>query len=268
MTTPSTPPPFAAPYGDEEDVPSSSRQTIPVDKSGAFAGRAPPMRPREATSETKSRAAAPVAPEAASTVMSLGVPHPSLGGDTDFDPAAAQRSALAETSDPFEPADIVKGRSSPSLELDMGDVGDALDLVGRVDEQPETRRVATPSSDPLVELRERYALGDFSGALEAAEAILQSQPTHADAQRYAESCRGVLEQMYVAKLGALDQVPVVAVPVEQLRWLTLDHRAGFLLSHIDGVSSLEEILDVSGMPRIVAMKIIHDLMQQKVIVLQ
>jgi hypothetical protein len=74
--------------------------------------------------------------------------------------------------------------------------------------------------------------------------------------------------MYVAKLGALDQVPVVAVPVEQLRWLTLDHRAGFLLSHIDGVSSLEEILDVSGMPRIVAMKIIHDLMQQKVIVLQ
>ena len=45
-----------------------------------------------------------------------------------------------------------------------------------------------------------------------------------------------------------DRVPVVMVAREQLRWLSIDHRAGFLLSHVDGVSSLEMILDVSGMP--------------------
>ena len=74
--------------------------------------------------------------------------------------------------------------------------------------------------------------------------------------------------MYAARLGPLDQVAVVAVPAEQLRWLTLDHRSGFLLSHVDGVSSLEEILDISGMPHLEAMRIICDLIQQKVIALE
>ena len=120
----------------------------------------------------------------------------------------------------------------------------------------------------MSELRERYALGDFSGALTIAEGILEDNKHNVDAQRYAESCRDVLRQMYAARLGPLDQVPVVAIPVEQLRWLTLDHRAGFLLSHVDGVSTLEEILDISGMPPLEAMRIIYELLQQKVIALQ
>ncbi len=120
----------------------------------------------------------------------------------------------------------------------------------------------------MAELRERYALGDFSGALTIAEAILEDDPNNADAQRYAESCRDVLKQMYAARLGALTQIPIVAVPAEQLRWLTLDHRSGFLLSHVDGVSTLEEILDISGMNHLEAMRIIYELLQQKVISLQ
>jgi hypothetical protein len=58
---------------------------------------------------------------------------------------------------------------------------------------------------------------------------------------------------------------VVMVPREQLRWLSIDHRAGFLLSHVDGVSSLEMILDVSGMPTLDALKILCELAQQRVI---
>jgi hypothetical protein len=97
--------------------------------------------------------------------------------------------------------------------------------------------------------------------------MLEDDRDNADIQRYAESCRDVLRQMYGARLGALTQVPVVAIPTEQLQWLTLDHRAGFLLSHVDGVSTLEEILDISGMNPLDAMRIIYDLLQQKVIAL-
>ena len=43
--------------------------------------------------------------------------------------------------------------------------------------------------------------------------------------------------------------PMVLVPRTQLRWLSIDHRAGFVLSLIDGSSTLEMILDVCGMPR-------------------
>ena len=42
-------------------------------------------------------------------------------------------------------------------------------------------------------------------------------------------------------------VPVLAMAATQMRGMQLDHRAGFILSHVDGVSSVETILDVSGM---------------------
>jgi hypothetical protein len=86
-----------------------------------------------------------------------------------------------------------------------------------------------------------------------------------DAIECAEECRTTLQQMYTARIGPMDRVPVVMVPREQLRWLSIDHRAGFLLSHIDGVSSLEMILDVSGMPTLDALKILCELAQQRVI---
>ena len=73
--------------------------------------------------------------------------------------------------------------------------------------------------------------------------------------------------MYAARIGPMDQVAVVAVPPDQITWLSLDHRAGFLLSLVDGVSSIEEILDVSGMTRLDALRIMYTLYQQNVITL-
>lgn len=119
--------------------------------------------------------------------------------------------------------------------------------------------------EPEREMRERYSLGDYSGALEIAERVLESNPGHAGATELAESCRGTLEKMYTARIGPLDRVPMVMVPREQLRWLSIDHRAGFVLSHIDGVSSLDMILDVSGMPTLDALRILCELAQQRII---
>lgn len=208
--------------------------------------------------------------------LGAGVPGPSFGGDTDFDTTDEHPSLALRQTTSYESRSkqrIATLSEPPEMSLGFGaDEGEpeseALDLVGRYapslgppDEPP---RVA----DPLSELRERYALGDFSGALTIAESLLEDDRGNADVQRYAESCRDVLKQMYMARLGALDQIPLVAVPAEQLRWLTLDHRAGFLLSHVDGVSTLEEILDISGMPHLEAMRIIYELLQQRVILLQ
>ena len=47
--------------------------------------------------------------------------------------------------------------------------------------------------------------------------------------------------------------------------MTLDHRAGFLLSRIDGKTTIEELLDVSGMPPDEALGILRDLLQKGVI---
>lgn len=120
-------------------------------------------------------------------------------------------------------------------------------------------------SSQIGEMRDRFSLGDYSGALVVSEAILESEPKQTEALQVAQHCRRTLEQMYIARIGPLTRVPMVGVPRDQLRWLSIDHRAGFLLSHVDGVSTLELILDVSGMSPLDALRILFELAQQRVI---
>jgi hypothetical protein len=115
------------------------------------------------------------------------------------------------------------------------------------------------------EMNERVGLGDYTGALDIAEKLLATDPRNAAISSVADNCRTVLRQMYIAKIGPMDRVPIVMVPRDQLRWLSIDHRAGFVLSLVDGVSSLEMILDVSGMPELDALRILTELAQQRII---
>jgi hypothetical protein len=77
-----------------------------------------------------------------------------------------------------------------------------------------------------------------------------------------------LIQLYSSKIGRLDRVVVLVLGDSQLRWLGLDHRSGFLISRIDGFSTLEELLDVCGMPRLEALKTLSDLLERGAIRLQ
>lgn len=132
---------------------------------------------------------------------------------------------------------------------------------------PEGADMATAvaSHNPVVEMQERFALGDYSGALVMAESMLEENPSHVEAREYADSCRAILQQMYTARIGPLDRVPVVEVARDQLRWLSIDHRTGFILSLVDGVSSLEMILDVCGMPPLDGLRMLFELVQQRII---
>jgi hypothetical protein len=139
-------------------------------------------------------------------------------------------------------------------------------VLGAIGNAPEiTERTI---DDPIAEMRERYSLGDYTGALEMADLLLAEDPSDTEASECAESCRDVLEGMYAARLGPLDRVPTVVVQRSQLRWLSIDHRAGFILSLIDGTSSIEMILDVCGMPKLDAIRILFELVQQKIVALK
>lgn len=167
---------------------------------------------------------------------------------------------LSRSPADFEPPPTRKVGAADSLELSLDDDGDALDLVAA-----RATPVIQDPNDPLIDLRDRYAVGDFTGAHEIAESILAEDPTNGEALRFRESCRDVLTQMYTARLGSTSKVPRLAIPAAELQWLSLDHRAGFLLSCVDGRSSIEEILDVSGMPALDALRILYTLLQQQII---
>lgn len=207
-------------------------------------------------------------------------------------PAGKLPLELRETPRPFGLDDLVA--REPSAILTADDLGGQLvarepsgfahaavridDLVAREPSgilapgarpTPAAVPAATGSDkSPAMEMKERFSLGDYTGALEVAEDILTTSPDDAEARECAEQSRSVLVQMYTAKIGPLDKVPQVMVPREQLRWLSLDHRAGFVLSLVDGMSSLEMILDMSGMPTLDAMRILFELTQQRIITLR
>lgn len=123
--------------------------------------------------------------------------------------------------------------------------------------------VASP--DPIERMQKRVEAGDYGGAMMIAEDILANDPGNVLARRCVESCREMVAQKYLSRLGSKSHVLHVSVPPEELRWLSLDHRAGFLLSFVDGAMSIEEVLDVAGMAELDALRILHELREQGVI---
>ena len=172
-------------------------------------------------------------------------------------PGTNQTSALDAVSNkaPFQSSDPPRFSFGPAS-------GDALELVAV---RAQSVKPGPAPKATMAEVRDRFEVGDFSGALTLAVKLLEEDPEHVDAGLYAEHCRDVLKQMYISNLGGLRRVPQIAVSPEQLRWLALDHRAGFLLSQLDGHSTFEELLDVCGMPPFEAIHLLVQLLQQNVI---
>jgi hypothetical protein len=157
---------------------------------------------------------------------------------------------------------ISRGDSPPSS---PPSTKDAPDLAAAAAASAAASRSVVPTPPTAQEMNDRVSLGDYTGALEMAEKLLEIDPDDEAIKVVAESCRGILKQMYTTRIGPLDRVPLVMVARDQLRWLSIDHRAGFVLSLVDGVSSLEMILDVSGMPELDALRILSELAQQRII---
>jgi hypothetical protein len=70
--------------------------------------------------------------------------------------------------------------------------------------------------------------------------------------------------------GRLDRssVPVLAVDRGDLLRLAVDHRAGFLLSQVDGETSIEGLLDLSAMPEDETLGLLRELLDRGILVLR
>jgi tetratricopeptide (TPR) repeat protein len=113
--------------------------------------------------------------------------------------------------------------------------------------------------------KDLHALGDFSGSLEMIEKILKVDAAHEEARRYLRENESTLVAMYESKLGPLGRIPRLAIKPEEVMWLNLDHRAGFLLSQVDGVVDYESLFALSGLPRLDTARILATLIADGVI---
>lgn len=125
-----------------------------------------------------------------------------------------------------------------------------------------------PSVPSYAEIDARLALDDHTGALSLARERLRAMPKDRRAAASVRRCEETLTEMYLSRIGDLGQQVHVLKSGGQLQWLNLDHRAGFMVSRVEGSTTVEELLEICGMPRLDALRILHDLVKQKVVKLK
>jgi len=93
---------------------------------------------------------------------------------------------------------------------------------------------------------------DLDRSVTAVDLALSEDPNSALAQKLIHRNRDAIMNAFQGFLGDLQRTPALARPLHELASAPISPRAAFLLSRVDGTLSLDEILDVSGMPRLEA----------------
>ena len=123
-----------------------------------------------------------------------------------------------------------------------------------------------PSLDDVHrEIADHFALGDFAAALHSAELQLGLDPDDESARQYAETSRARLETRYTTRIGSLGYVYNLAVPAGKVKWLGLDPQAAFLLSLVDGQTTVAEVLELCQMGRLEALRVFTELLEAEAI---
>jgi hypothetical protein len=172
------------------------------------------------------------------------MPTTSVGDDTGIRKAITNVSVGDGTrADVILPFDPIDARSAQILdEVDEG----APDREAKED---RTRRRITT----LFERALAWAqAGELDKAVAAIDLALSEDPNSALGQKLVHRHRDQMLNVFQSFLGDLDRHPVLARPLHELANAPISPRAAFLLSRIDGMVTMDELLDVSGMPRIEA----------------
>jgi hypothetical protein len=178
------------------------------------------------------------------------------------------------------PAALMKGaksgwdrQSSPGIELKDAapDLANVLDLVKNIEPKPSVPPKASPDQRKaeaaalLRGAKDLLELDDHSGAMELIVKAQELAPEDPEVKTMRERSEKTLEAMFESKLGDLNNMPRVKLKDDEIIWLNLDHRAGFVLAQIDGTVSFEDLFAVSGMSRLDTARILAQLLEEGVI---
>ena len=136
-------------------------------------------------------------------------------------------------------------------------------------DSPDCALGAVHAPDPRVEdLADKLRRRQYDDALRVAHAILRDRPDDMVALSSIDECRTSLELLHAFSTSALMRTPSLAVDGPALHMLPLDHRAGFILSLVDGHSTVSLILDMCPMSSPETLAVLFALVQDGVLVLR
>jgi tetratricopeptide (TPR) repeat protein len=198
-------------------------------------------------------------------------------GDTGWNATAPEQEPdWGAWAGPSAPGPVEPLRESVSLPEGTGSRGDALDLlveahrtqefglpdtfapVGGLPEGSEVESLLRGAEDLL-------ALDDHSGAVELLRRAQSLAPENPRVEALRDRSERILVAMLEARLGDLHRMPRVRLQPDDIIWLNLDHRAGFVLAQIDGAVSFDDLFALSGMSRLDTARILAQLLDEGII---
>lgn len=186
--------------------------------------------------------------------------------DLDDDPYADLNLLPLEVApDLSGPEDVDEGTGNPTNPFIRGarlaqytSFGGAEPKLEDMPPLPGARTAETPAGRAEASLQ----AGDVGAAVDACEAALAESGGGLD-NNWARDNAALIERIYSAILVAPDRVPQHGVAVADL-----EPRSAFLLSRLDGSMTVEDVLDVSGMPRLEAMRTLALLVRRGAVVIK
>lgn len=183
---------------------------------------------------------------------------------------AENRALPTPTPSPLSPnaTSAWDARSNPGIKL-SAIVGEdkALEMLSS---DSAVRHTATASAKDEVKTllrgaRDLLDLDDHTGAMELIVKAQAMAPDDPDVKALRERSEKTLLTMFESKLGKIETIPRVLLKEDEIIWLNLDHRAGFVLAQIDGTVSFDDLFAVSGMSRLDTARILAQLVDEGVI---
>jgi tetratricopeptide (TPR) repeat protein len=113
----------------------------------------------------------------------------------------------------------------------------------------QTRRRITMLLQRAIEYNTSH---ETDKAVTAVDLALNEDPNSALGQKLITRNKDTIMQIFQSFIGDLERMPQLAKPLHELAKEPITPRAAFLLSRIDGTLTVDELLDVSGMPRMEA----------------
>jgi tetratricopeptide (TPR) repeat protein len=163
----------------------------------------------------------------------------------------------------------------------VGEVGRAVECWERVlrldpgnaiarDYLENARAGAAEAPRPPVEAllgdaRELVRRDQLEEALDHFELATRLDPERIEAELYVDLLRAKLLQRYRGRIGPSDTRPQLRLDSERIARFNLSAGAGFLLSRLDGATSVGELVALSGMDAFEAFRILNRLLDAGII---
>jgi len=135
------------------------------------------------------------------------------------------------------------------------------------DSELKLQALASPTGETTTDEARRLLRDGFAeDALFLVARVLEVMPLDAEAAALSGECRAALERECWSVIGSPTTILHVAVTPEKLKGFGLDHASGFLVSRVDGLTDVETLLDISGLPRLLALRHLRGLVSRGIVV--